>query len=164
MRRIPSRSAQQGMFLIEALISMLIFMMGILALLSVSSMAVSAQSGAQYRTEASQLANEISQAIWVGVDRTNPAALRTSLLGFEHQATGDSTSCEYSGSPSSVASVTNWVGKVTAATTGLPGATSAMQQIKVDTTDGTNQVTINVCWHPPGELATRRHVLITVVN
>ena len=53
------REPQRGVFLIEALVALLIFSIGILGLVSLGAVAISAQSDAQYRTEAANLANKV---------------------------------------------------------------------------------------------------------
>lgn len=160
---MSSRRAQSGMFILEALVAVLIFMLGILGMVGVSAMAVSAQSDAQYRSEAGRLANEISQKIALRVTRTtNPAALPTSLLTFAHQPTGVATACNYSGTASTDDVITDWATAVQGA---LPGATAAMQQILVDTdADGFNRVTVHLCWRTPSDTSARLHTLVTLVN
>jgi type IV pilus assembly protein PilV len=158
-----SRRAQSGLFILEALVAILIFMLGILGMVGVSAMAVSAQSDAQYRSEAGRLANDISQRIALRVSRTtNPASVATSLAAFEHQAGGAATSCNYTGDASSEAFVADWA---TAVQSQLPGATAAMQQILVDTdADGFNRVTVHICWRTPADNAPRMHTLVSLVN
>lgn len=168
MHPVSSLRRQSGVFLIEALIAALIFSLGLLALLSVASTSIAAQSGAQNRSEASQAADDIAQAIWLNVDRANAASLRASLMQFQHQPDGDN--CDYSGDASTQDAVTNWVTKLTTGSTDperpplLPGATTAMQQIKVDSAGTSNQVTINICWRAPSDLAARRHTMTLTVN
>ena len=55
----PAR-AQRGVFLIEALLAILIFSLGILTLVAIQTTAISAQSDAQYRSEAANLANLVN--------------------------------------------------------------------------------------------------------
>jgi type IV pilus assembly protein PilV len=62
--------SQSGVVLLEALIGILIFSMGILAMVALGATAATVQADAQYRTEAMNLAERISSAIWTGVDRT----------------------------------------------------------------------------------------------
>jgi type IV pilus assembly protein PilV len=153
---------QQGMILIEALVGILIFSMGILALVGMQASAISAQSDAQYRIEAANLANKMLSQIWLNVDRTSATTIQTSLGGFAHQTTGGN--CSYSGTASTNALVTDWVSEVSSDSgTRLPGATAAMQQIVVDTANF-NRVTITVCWRAPNEAATRRHTVVSHVN
>ncbi len=61
----PKPSSQQGVILLEALIGILIFSLGVLALVAMQAVSVSNVSNARYRTEAAFLANEIISEIWV---------------------------------------------------------------------------------------------------
>ena len=163
--RIPGASprTQQGMFLIEALLGILIFSMGILALVGLQAAAISAQSDARYRTEAATLADRLMSHIWVNVDRTSAATIQTSLAKFQHQTGG--ANCSFTGTASSNALVTDWVSDVTASGTGLPGAVSAMQQITINTASGGfNQVSITLCWIAPRAATTSRHTVVSFIN
>ena len=66
-----SRQGQRGVMLIEALIGILIFSIGILALLGMQAVAMSATIDAKYRSEASFLANEVIGVMWA-----DPAIVR----------------------------------------------------------------------------------------
>ena len=68
-RARPSRP-QGGFFLIEAMVAILIFALGILGLVAMGGAAVSSQSDAQYRTEASSLADAIAGEIAIGINRS----------------------------------------------------------------------------------------------
>ncbi|WP_143098293.1 hypothetical protein [Variovorax sp. OK605] len=173
LRRIPAaRGAvrQRGMFLIEAVVAILLFMLGILGMVGLSAQAVSTQSDAEYRTLAAQWASQIGQEAWIsasraGVDRdARAAALLASLATFEHQKLGDD--CDFSGGPSINAVVTSWAAAVRDAPNGgLPGSTESMQQIRIDSTaDGHNKMTITVCWQVPSNPKKRRHVFATLIN
>ena len=158
--------ANQGFFLLEALIALLIFSLGILGMVGMGGAAIAAQSDAQYRTEAANYANEIATQIVLNVDRAN---LGTSLPEFAHQPV-DGGYCTFGGSASNQAIVLAWVTKVSTVGTGLPGATALSQQIAVDTSAGMhNKVTVTICWQPPSSSAIalapmRRHTLVTYVN
>ena len=56
----PPPASQHGFFLLEALIALLIFSLGILGMVGMGGAAIAAQSDAQYRTEAANYANEIA--------------------------------------------------------------------------------------------------------
>lgn len=162
-RRSPAIAAQGGSFLIEALLGILIFSLGILALVGMQASAISAQSDARYRIEAANLTEQLLNNIWLNVDRTSATNLQTSLAAYAHQTSG--TLCNYSGTASSNTIVTDWVTAVTAAGTGLPGATSARLQVNVDTTStGFNRVSVTVCWMPPKATVASRHTVVTYVN
>src|SRR5204863_9237061 len=88
VRAVRQRSAtpQRGFFLNEAMVAILIFALGILGLVAMGGTAVSSQSDAQYRTEASSLADAIAGEVALGIDRTSEANKAASLLNFAHQA------------------------------------------------------------------------------
>ncbi len=61
----PLRSNQKGVMLLEALIGLLIFSIGILALIAMQSVAISQVRDAQYRVEASALAERMLGNLFV---------------------------------------------------------------------------------------------------
>ena len=62
---ITLRKQQSGSFLLEALISILLFMVGLIALLGVSAQAVNQLGQSKYRNDASYLAGEVIGEMWV---------------------------------------------------------------------------------------------------
>ena len=159
--------------MIEALIAILIFSLGILGMVAMGGTAIGAQSDARYRTDASQLADNIANLIALNVDRSTPntpSVLQTSLTAFQHQPAG--TVCAFSGAASAMPLVTGWLSQVTTTgpgLLGLPGTVGAGQQILVTTTgaNGFNRVEITICWRDPGTPTAapmRRHTLVTFVN
>lgn len=157
---------QQGIFLLEALIAILIFSFGILGLVGMQSKAISAQSDAQYRIEAANYADKILGQVWLGMDRTSETTVQDSLKLFEYNIQG--SNCKFNGgSASGNADVLAWKDDMVKgnppARLPLPGATDGMQQIVVDTAN-TNRVTVTVCWQAPFDAAPRRHTMITYVN
>lgn len=153
------RKYQSGVMLLEALIGILIFSMGILAMIAMQAAAVTASADAQYRSEAAYLANQIISEMWVNVDRSTSASLQTSLNNFQYNTGG--TNCAYSGGAVDATNtlLAGWVSAVTSNTaTRLPGATTAMQQVTVNT-GANNLVTVSVCWQAPNDQSPRRHVL-----
>lgn len=157
--------AQRGLFLIEALVAIALFAIGILGIVGVSARAVAAQSDAQYRSEAAAVANRVAQLAWLNVPRaagTSPGeratALATELAKFAHQPTGDA--CAFTGQASPNPLVTGWLTEARR----LPGATAEMQQVRVETDAGFNKLTVTVCWKEPSNPVARKHVLATYVN
>lgn len=171
-REVRGRAVhQRGMFLIEAVVALLLFMLGVLGMVGLSAQAVSTQSDAEYRTLAAQWASQLAQQAWVNVDRvsgvdrvTRAASVATSLNTFRHQPDGDDCGA-FGGATSTSPVVTNWIAAVQDAQHGgLPG-TANMQQVRIDTTaDGHNKMTITVCWKAPADRAVRRHVFATLIN
>ena len=169
-RHVAQRRRERGFFLIEALIAILIFSLGVLGLVAMGSAAIAAQSDAQYRTEAAALADEIASKISLNVDRnlTNAyadttAAIAATIVPFEHQTGGGN--CAFNGNASVNPIVTAWVAKVSGPG-GLPGATAGSQQIRILTTTAGdfNRVAVTICWQAPTDKAMRQHTLVTYVN
>ncbi len=156
-----NRGEQAGMTLIESMVAMLLFSMGILALVGMYATATSRTSDSQYRIEAANFANRMIGEIWANVDRSTAANLTNTLMAFQHRP-GDG-GCAFSGNVSANAAVTQWVTDITAAGTGLPGADNTMQQIIVDTANA-NRVTVTVCWRAPTDTTPHRHVVVANIN
>lgn len=155
------RRGQSGMTLIESMVAILIFSMGILALVGMYATATSRTSDSQYRIEAANFANRMIGEIWANVDRSTEATLTNTLTAFQHLPGGGV--CAFNGTASAHAAVTQWVGGITAAGMGLPGADNTMQQILVDTANA-NRVTVTVCWRAPSDTATHRHAVVANIN
>jgi type IV pilus assembly protein PilV len=129
---------QAGVMLIEALIGMLIFSIGILALMGMQAVAMRNTVDSKYRTEASYLANEVIGQMWT--DRGNLVSYTTPLqcpLKVECAA---------------------WFARVQAT---LPNATGA----DVPTIEVAGQtVTVTVYWRRPGEAGRSNHVAVATIN
>ena len=76
--RYPSPDSQSGIALLEALVAILIFSVGILALVGLQATAIKQSSDARYRSEAAALANELIGQMWL-VDRTDSTQITTKL-------------------------------------------------------------------------------------
>ncbi|CAB1368043.1 type IV pilus modification protein PilV [Denitratisoma oestradiolicum] len=150
---------QSGIVLIEALMGILIFSLGILSMVALQATAISAQNDAQFRIEAANLADRIIGEIDLNVDRTSSATLQNSLVAYAHQAATDAT-CAFSGDASANQQVIDWLADVA---TQLPGSAATMQQIAV-TTAAFNQVTVTLCWQTAADATPRRHTVIAYVN
>lgn len=168
MRPSPYHS-QQGVFLLEALIGILIFSVGILTLVALQAKSIEIQSDTQYRIEAANLADRMLGEIALNVNRagldqaTQLANIQASLANFAHRPT-TSANCNFTGPDSADPNVVAWVNDInTDAASRLPGSSASMQQIQVNT--GTfNQVIITVCWQQSGDAAPRRHTLVSYIN
>jgi type IV pilus assembly protein PilV len=167
------KQRQGGFLIIEALVAILIFSLGILGLIAMGSSAIGAQSDSRARTDAAALADEIASRIAVTAARSvGPVSgidpvLVASLGTFDHRSTGIATAavCAFTGNASLNPVVTAWVADVTGGARRLPGATPARQQIRVDTSAGAyNRIDITICWQGPNDQGPRRHTLVTYVN
>jgi len=130
---------QGGATLLEAMIGILIFSLGILALVGMQALAIKQVNDAKYRVDASFYANQIIGEMWVN---------RTNLANYAYAGGG--------GPPAELA---NWV---TSVENGLPGVTGAVNQPTV-TVAGTT-VTVTVFWQPPAATAPHRHITMAYIN
>jgi type IV pilus assembly protein PilV len=161
----PRRSIEGGFFLIEAMVAILIFALGILGLVAMGGTAVASQSDAQYRTEASSLADAIAGEIALNINRTSEAAKFISLAQFSHQPTVTGY-CDFTGTVAANAVVKGIIDRAANLTPsmGMPGASAAMQQVVVAPAGTFNRVEITLCWKTATDSAPRKHTLVTYVN
>lgn len=120
----PLHKTQSGMMLLEALLAILVFSLGILALVGLQATAIKQSTDARYRSEAALLSNDIISQMWI-TDRS------TATLQANFNTGG--------------ATYNTWLPKVSAT---LPGATANPPTIVVDA-QGIATVTIN--WLAPNE-------------
>ncbi len=86
-KRVPARrDNQSGVVLLEVLVAVLIFSIGILGMIGMQAASVTAVSDAKYRSEAAMVADQILARIWA--DQANVTTYDTggsavSLSGFE---------------------------------------------------------------------------------
>ena len=139
---------QAGIILLEGLIAILIFSMGILAIVGLQAASIRNSADAKYRADASTLANQIIGQMWA--DQANLAA-------YAHNPTPAAAACNPVVAASGNANVTGWLANVAAS---LPGATGVTQQIIIAPI--TNLVTVTICWQGPQD--TGAHNLVTVAQ
>jgi len=127
---------QAGVMLIEALIGILIFSIGILALLGMQGIAMRATIDAKYRSEASFLANEIVGTMWGDADN---------LANYADANCDANARC------------LAWKTRVQAM---LPGATGTETPKIVI---ATRQATVTVYWKRPGDSAPSNHQVVAQI-
>jgi type IV pilus assembly protein PilV len=162
----PSAAKQRGLLLIEVLIALLLFAVGILGLVKAMTVSQVAQTDAQFRSDAAKHATDIVQAIWMAAPRgATKASFATSLADFNHQPVDGASACTFSGTVSTRPEVVAWVNQVRTGSNRLPGALDTMQQISIDTTAaGRNKVVVVLCWKGPTDTVARRHIYTAYVN
>jgi len=80
----PRRAAQRGGFLLEALVGILIFTLGVLGLLGLQGRAIGYSSDAQYRGEAAYLANAYIAKMWAEQRTLLPARTLPTSIPTQH--------------------------------------------------------------------------------
>jgi type IV pilus assembly protein PilV len=146
---------QNGSILLEALIGILLFSMGMLALAGVQAAAIKNAADAKYRAEASFLASQIIAQMWA----ENPAT----LANYSHNPTTVGR-CNYTGGASGNANVVAWVGSAGnpgSVAGNLPNAGAGRQQITVE---ANNVVTVTICWQNPSDPMPRSYVGVAQIN
>ncbi|MFN0315292.1 MAG: hypothetical protein ACKVQA_09675 [Burkholderiales bacterium] len=129
------RRAQGGVMLLEALLSMLLFAFGILAVMGLQAFSIRASTDSVYRSQASFLANQVIGEMWTDNKTTLAANYAT-------------------GGPKYI----TWKSLVVAR---LPGSDTNAPTITVGPN---NVVTVNVRWDVPGAEAPHNFVMLAQIN
>jgi type IV pilus assembly protein PilV len=138
--RALARKAQHGVALLEALVGILIFSIGILAMMGLQAQSIRNTVEAKYRNEAAYLANQIVGQMWV--DRANMADYDTAA-----------------GTPN--VNMTAWRTRVAST---LPGITVGGANSPTITVAGP-QVTVTLFWKMPGaDSSTRQLSIVAQIN
>jgi type IV pilus assembly protein PilV len=145
------RHGQQGFLLLEVLVAILIFAIGVLSLVGLQAASVRQSGEAKFRADATLLANDLIGRMWIG-DRSF-ANLQASF-----QAGG--------------AGYDEWLDSVQAALPGVvDGVAESLPAVTVESVPGgpagadlTSLVTVVVRWRSPNEPATDPFHSITVVT
>lgn len=156
-------SSQSGVMLIEALIAILIFSIGVLGIIGLQGSAVKASTDAKYRSEAALLANELIGRMWAG-DRTQAtlqAAYASATNGAAYQQWA------WIGAVAASPGTTSAPAQGTVLAT-LPGAAANRPTVAVvpitTTVVPSSQVTITISWQVPGESAVHSYVAIAQIG
>jgi type IV pilus assembly protein PilV len=163
VRRPMGRNSQKGVMLIEALIAILIFSIGILAVVGMQGAAIKNVTDSRSRSEAAFLASELLAQMWMDQNINASGANTSNVTVNNYQGTG--------GIPPRLGTVTpptGWIGRVA---TKLPGATRAGVLPKV-TIIGPNAsgatVKIELFWQLPEEaslgLPPHTYVVTTIIQ
>jgi type IV pilus assembly protein PilV len=178
IRSQQSIRGQQGSFMLEALIGIMLFFLGVLTMIALQASSIAIQTDSQYRAEASNLVDQILGQINLNSRDNIGAVNAVTLAAFAHQPTGGVSTCRlvatdalaatdccnFGGAASVNPLVTDWVASAsTDIATRLPGSTAARQQIVVNTA-AANQVIVTVCWQGPKDARPRFHRVIGYVN
>jgi type IV pilus assembly protein PilV len=139
MKRANAQSKQQGVMLLEALVGILIFSIGILAMLGMQAVGMRNTIDSKYRSEAAYLANQIVGTMWV--DRAN-------IASYDDAGAGN-------------ARRTAWVSKVVATLPQDPAdPTITAPSISI----AGRQATIIVRWERPGETTVSSYSVVAQIN
>jgi type IV pilus assembly protein PilV len=144
MRHRSSPARQHGGFLLEALVGILIFTLGVLGLVALQARAIAYTGDAQHRGEAAYLANSYINKMWAD-SRANIASRYASSGQVEFDALEAAVFARLPGA-SGIAGNPS----VTIVQPGAAGTTDALANGTGITLTGTGTVvTIVISWQPP---------------
>lgn len=138
LRSPQCRRGVRGVVLIDVLIAVLVFAVGVLAVMSLQATAVQQSSQARYRAEATLLANSLISRMWL-TDR-QVATLQTSFAPGQ-------------------AGYDEWLATVAATLPGVANSAASAPTVTVEAVAGgasapdTARVTVHMWWRPPAAAA-----------
>jgi len=136
----PSPRAQQGSMLLEVLIALMIFAMGILGVIGLQATAINNTLDARYRSDAALIANQIIGVMWADPDiTTTPRTVKASYA------------CAPCTSSSTNNNLNDWVGQIRGAggqPVLLPAGSSGTANQPSIAING-NQVIVTINWQSP---------------
>lgn len=169
------KNKQRGSFVLEALIAILLFAIGILAIVGLQAASIGNAAAAKYRTDASLLANQVIAQMWVA-DKTpqtlsanfcggNPPPPTPSCIRVSCAAAGANYStwaASFDGAASSVAPI-------------LPGVSVAsganMPSISIDACPAPGApavyywvATVTLNWQAPKDIAPHNYSTVATIN
>ncbi len=145
MSRYGTMPMQQGYVLLEALIAILLFSVGILALVGMQAASINNVSDSKYRTEAGFLADQIIGVIW-----GNRLADASGVL-----AADTSFACKPCDSTTGNAYTQQWW--ASGVSPALPNATAS-----IDVSAG--RVEVIISWKPPKASSAHTHSVVAYVH
>lgn len=148
---------QRGSFVLEALIAILLFAIGVLAIVGLQAASIRNTAGAKYRTDASLLANQVIGQMWVD-DKSN-AALSANFCG----PTAVSGVCAAPAVAVACASAgADYVAWASAVAQTLPGVSNVNAPTISVCSD--NSATVTVFWQAPHENAPHHYSTVATIN
>jgi type IV pilus assembly protein PilV len=123
--------------LIEALVAILLFSVGVVAVMGMQTVSIEQVSQAKYRTDASYLANQIIGMMWLDSSVNNTNLPSWTTVGYSKRVPWDA---------------------VVAST--LPNGTGTIATVA----GSSSMMTITINWRMPNETTTRKFVTIANIN
>lgn len=137
----PSPPQARGVGLVEQLVALLIFSIGVLGLIGLQAAATRTQTAGKFRGDAAYLGSELIGTLWA------EAPARRASYNTEGGACAATPGCAA------------WLAKVQAS---LPAASASVQVLR-DAGTQADQLRVDLSWSPPGE-GTHQHRQITALR
>lgn len=140
--------------LLEALVGMLLFSIGILGMVGMQAASIQNTAAATYRTEASYLTNQIISTMWT--DKNNLAS---------YALNSGNANCATGASNGGNTNVINWLQNDVARLPGNIAAASGVQGLQQKIVIGAgNVVSVTVCWKSPKDASPHNFVATAQIN
>jgi type IV pilus assembly protein PilV len=141
MKNAQTQKSQQGVMLLEALVAILIFSIGIVAVMGMQAASIAQVTQAKFRTDASYLANQIIGKMWV--DLPNVPSYATA--GYTGRSAWDTVVADTLPQGTATITVAGTAWSAAGAVPPAPGAT----------------VTVTINWKLPEETVSHKFVTTT---
>ena len=142
---------QTGSVVLEALIAILIFSIGILALIGMQATAINSVADAKYRNTAGFLANQIVGTVWA----TRLGSVNANASNVMAATPDPTFACNPCSAANGNAYTQAWVVSGVAASLPLGTASIAINGATV---------TVTVGWQPPKDVIAHRHIVSSFIN
>jgi type IV pilus assembly protein PilV len=151
MTRRSVRKGQSGVMLLEALIGILIFSLGILAMVGLQAMGIKLATDSRDRAEAATLASQLVGDMWLN---------RTTLANYQYNGTGTA--------PTAL-TASGWLAQVNAT---LPDAATYPPIVDISAATWTiapassagTQTTVTLRWKSPSDTTVHQFVMTAYIN
>jgi len=143
------RGGQQGSVLLEALLAILIFSIGILALVGMQATTISNVADAKYRADASFLADQIIGVMWA-------SRVATTVAGVKTYTPAPAFACAPCTQANGNAATKAWAGS--------SGIAGALPNGSGSVAISGSQVTVTLTWQPPQATTAHRHTAVAYIN
>jgi type IV pilus assembly protein PilV len=153
-----AKNQQTGSVILEALIAILIFSIGILALVGMQATAINSVSDAKYRSTAGFLANQIVGTIWATRLNTTIVSASGVVAAIPDMTFACARPC---GAANGNAYTQAWVASGVAAN--LPRGTASIAIINFPAANA-SMVTVTIDWQPPKDAVSHVHAVSTFIN
>lgn len=161
------------MALVEALVSVLIFAVGVLGVIGLQTLALKSSTDGKYRADAAYMANQLIGQMW--------ADSRSNLPSYAHYCSNTSAGCapptlplcSTSGSASTNPAVAAWL---TQLANEFPAGATASNLVQISVvpvtpvygislqTLPTYQVAVSICWHAPRDPSGQYHSYVVAAQ
>jgi type IV pilus assembly protein PilV len=138
MMNALKQKSQQGVMLLEAMVAILIFSIGIVAVMGMQAASIAQVTQAKFRTDASYLANQIIGKMWVDM----PNVPSYTSAGYSGRSAWDTVVAN---------TLPNGAATITVAGTAVPA------------TGGGATVTVTITWKLPEETVSHQYVTSTLI-